>query len=79
MSKVRIATNDLGPGEVVGLAFLMIGFVVASVLLTAFIIMLVMGGLHHEVSADIPAISFLGSILVSLALGIVGSFFRSNK
>ena len=77
MTKINIQHKT--GAEVAGI---LLGLVTAFVLVFGFqawIVMLVMGALHAEVAASIPAISFWASALVVLALGIVGSFFRSSK
>lgn len=62
--------------EVVG------GLLLAAVLISGVlavqgvVIMLVLAGLHSYVSESIPAIGFVGSTLIGLGLGVVGSFFR---
>lgn len=75
----RINIQDSTPGEVFAI---LLGVLLALVTIFAFqgwIVMLVMGALHAEVSASIPAISYWASLLVVFALGLVASFFRSSK
>ena len=45
---------------------------------TAWVVMLVMGALHAEVAASIPAISYFGSCVLTFALGLLASFFKRN-
>lgn len=54
-------------------------FLAGSLALSGWIVMILAGALHAEVSASIPAISFWGAVLVVLALSVVGSFFRSKS
>lgn len=58
------------------LAFLVIAAGVTA--LEAWVIMLVMGALHHEVDARIPALGWTASFWVAVALTILGSFFKSS-
>jgi len=43
--------------------------------LGSFLVMLVAGALHNDVSASMPALSYPQSILVSIALSLLGSYF----
>lgn len=49
---------------------------VVSVLVTGLFVMLAALGLHEFVSSSVPALGYGQSILVALALSVVGSFFR---
>lgn len=60
--------STLSPGVENG-AFV-VGLVL-GVFVKAWLIMLVLGGLHHEVSADVPAVSYLGALLVYLAASLL--------
>lgn len=62
--------------EVVGAALLAIAIVAGLLAVQGAVIMLVLAGLHNYVSESIPAIGFVGSTLIGLGLGIIGSFFR---
>jgi hypothetical protein len=71
--------HNTTPGEALAI---LLGVLFALLMIFAFqgwVVMLVMGALHAEVSASIPAISYWASLLVVFALGLVGSFFRSSK
>lgn len=72
-------TAKLDGGTACGL---LLGIVIASVglwFLSAWVIMLVLGGLHAQVATGIPAVSYWGAVLITLALVIVGSFFKGSK
>lgn len=56
---------------------LLLGLVFINV--EAWAVMLIVGGLHHEVSASIPAISYGGALLVTLALNVLAGLFRSSR
>lgn len=58
-------------------AVIIIVIVVGSIALSAWIIMLLWGALAH--AFDFSTISFKVAVLVSLALSLVGSFFKSSK
>lgn len=64
---------------IVGCVVLIGMVLIVVVLLNAWMAMLLLGGLHHEVSQDIPAVSFGGSVLIALALSFVGAFFKSTR
>lgn len=53
--------------------------VIAITAINAWILMLLLGALHHEVSQDIPAVGYIGSLLVAIALSFIGGFFRSRN
>ena len=50
--------------------------IIGSVI-SAWIIMLIAGGLHSAVAAEIPAVGFGGALLIVLALSVIGGFFKS--
>lgn len=45
----------------------------------AWLLMLLVGALHHEVSANLPAIGYGGALLVALALNVLAGLFRSAR
>lgn len=45
----------------------------------AWLLMLLVGALHHEVSASIPAVGFGGAALLTLALTTLAGLFRSSR
>lgn len=45
----------------------------------AWLLMLLVGALHHEVSANLPAIGYGGALLVALALNVLAGLFRSTR
>lgn len=59
-----------------------LGVVIAYYALRAlpsgFILMLLLGGLHHEVSTGIPALSFLACILITALTTLVTGFFMGQ-
>lgn len=62
--------------EVVGALILGLAIGAGLLALQAAVIMLILSGLHDHVSASVPAVGFGGSVLIAVALDIVGSFFR---
>lgn len=58
------------------LFFALLGFFL-TLLLGGYIVMLVAGMLHHVVDADFPSWGFKQSVAVSLALAVLGTYFRS--
>lgn len=50
--------------------------VIAGFFLKAWLVMLALGGLHHEVSSEIPAPSYGGTLLVLIFVGLVVGFVR---
>lgn len=65
-------------GFKVGAAVLALMLVVAAlgVLLTAWILMLVLGGVHHSLWAAVPALGFWQSVLVAIVLNFLSSFLK---
>ena len=68
---------------ITGLAF---GLLCAAIVLVLpWLLMLLLGGLHHEVSPLVPALGFDQTILVSATVAVVGAIFgapswgRSSK
>lgn len=62
-------------------AAMVVGLIIASIMIfffSAWIIMLVMGALHAEVAASIPAIGYFGACILTFALSLVASFFKRN-
>lgn len=57
---------------------LVVAVVVGALAFTPWLLMLVIGALYHQFGFWQP-IGFWGAVLVTLALGIVGSFFRGNR
>lgn len=44
----------------------------------AWLLMLLLGALHHEVSANVPAVGFGGAALLTLALTALAGLFRTR-
>ena len=44
----------------------------------AWIVMLIVGGLHHEVDSDIPAVSYGGSVLTVVLIDLLFTMKRSR-
>lgn len=45
-------------------------------LVESWIVMLLLGGIHHAVSASVPAVGFGGAMLLTAALGVLAGLFR---
>jgi hypothetical protein len=43
----------------------------AAFLLRPFLIMLLLGGVHHEVSSSVPAFSFFAVFLLNICVGLI--------
>lgn len=59
-----------------------IGVIVAAMLFFVFeawLLMLVMGAVHHDVFSSVPAVSFTQALLVALLLAVAGSIATSFK
>lgn len=48
----------------------------SGLFVSAWILMLIAGALHADVSTAVPAFSFVQTVLVTVALSAVGSFFK---
>lgn len=70
-------TNVTGIG-LVGAILGLIVFCVASLFFQAWIIMLLAGAIHGSVWASFPAFGFWAACLVTVALHVVGSFFKRS-
>jgi hypothetical protein len=51
---------------------------VAALLVNAWLLMLLLGGLHHSVWSEVPALGYGPTILVVLALGVIAGLVRSK-
>ncbi len=58
------------------LAVLLVPLLVAA---QAGILMLLLGAAHAEISQDIPALSFVGSLIAFVLLSLVGALFRGSR
>lgn len=61
---------------------IVVGYLVGLVLgffLKAWLLMLVLGGLHHEVSDSVPAVGYPGALLLSLAVGLLLGGVRAAR
>lgn len=47
-------------------------------LFVAWLLMLLLGAGHHEISTEIPAISYFGSCIAVLLLSLLAGFFRRS-
>lgn len=57
-------------------------WLVAALLLLwieAWLVMLTIGALHHEVDERIPAFGYIACLWISVALNIIASFFKARS
>lgn len=66
-------------GDVIAVGFLAAVGLIAIVAIDAWIIMLVFGGLHSEISESIPAISYVGGLVLSIVLALLGATLRNLR
>jgi hypothetical protein len=57
--------------------FVILGFLAAWAF-EVWVVMMLLGGLHHEVNASIPALGWLGSFLITIVLNIIVSLFKQS-
>lgn len=50
-----------------------------TVLIRGWLLMLLLGGLHHEVSGDVPAVGFLLSVGIAWVIGLLLSLLRLGR
>lgn len=68
--------DGLGAVGVIVAAFVAVAAVFAA---EAWLVMLLLGALHHEVSDSVPAVGYGGALLLTAALGLIASAFRSAR
>jgi flagellar biosynthesis protein FliQ len=69
-----IKTKTVPVFSLVGLGIVV--FVAAMTLLDGWVIMLLLGALHHSVSANVPALGFWPSVLIALVIGFIVGLFK---
>lgn len=62
-----------------GAVAVILGFALAVFAAEAWLVMLLLGALHHEVSDSVPAVGYGGALLLTAALGLIASAFRSAR
>lgn len=57
------------------IVFLLLAYAALS-LIPAWMLMLLLGALHHDVSSQVPALGFWQTILVTCTIGVIGGIFK---
>lgn len=78
MSRNRLNNGVATAGVGAGVVILWIISAAAGLTLSGWIVMLLLGALHNSVYEGIPALAFFPSVIVALALSVLGSFFRRS-
>lgn len=59
--------------------FLVLLSAVLSTELSAWVVMLLVGAAHHEISPEVPALGFTACVVLVALLGVLGALVRGNS
>lgn len=76
MHKKTVELKGVG---LIGGIFILLAVLALPTLAVAWIVMLLVGGIHHEISESVPAISYLGSVLVVAIVAVLRTLFAGAR